>query len=157
MTPIKLPKMSEEEIDKLIEKQFLCRIAFTGKNGPYIAPFQYVTINDQLYFHFTNYGNKIDFLKDHKQVCVEIEEFTPNLSKYAFVTIEGTLKLVEDKQERNQAIQKISEIGKQKLSPNFLFAHGFSSNEGWQTLSAEKPILIIKLENVKTKKGLKSP
>lgn len=156
MNPIKLPLMNEEEVNKLIKTQFICRIAFAGKEGPYIAPFQYVWINNQLYFHFTNYGNKIAFLKEQKQVCVEIEKFTPNLSEYAFIVLEGTLKLVEDKEERSKAIQKLSEIGKEKLSPNFLLAHGFNSNEGWSILNTEQPIMIIKLDKVKSKKGLKS-
>jgi hypothetical protein len=50
--------MSEEEIDELLSEQTLCRIAFGGKNAPYIAPFQYVLIDGQLYFHFTDYGKK---------------------------------------------------------------------------------------------------
>jgi nitroimidazol reductase NimA-like FMN-containing flavoprotein (pyridoxamine 5'-phosphate oxidase superfamily) len=55
---VKLPKMSEDEIEKLVEEQMLCRIAFKGDQHPYIAPFQYIRINGTLYFHFTDYGKR---------------------------------------------------------------------------------------------------
>ena len=157
MGPIKLPSMSKSEINQAISQQFLCRIAFIGKDGPYIAPFQYVFIDNHLYFHFTDYGNKIGFLKEGKQVCVEIENYKPDFSEYAFVILKGTLKLVQDKTERKKAIDKISEIGKAKLSPHFLYAHGFDGKDGWSTLSADKEILIVKLNKITSKKGLKSP
>lgn len=157
MALVKLPSMSRKEIDHLINEQFLCRIAFRGENSPYIAPFQYVSVNRRLYFHFTDYGTKIALLKEGFPVCVEIEKYSPNLSEYAFVTLTGTLKLVEDEAERRKAIQKMAETGNAKLSTNFLCAHGFESQRGWSSFNAEQPILILRLEKVTSIKGLKSP
>jgi nitroimidazol reductase NimA-like FMN-containing flavoprotein (pyridoxamine 5'-phosphate oxidase superfamily) len=149
--------MSQKEIDRLIEEQFLCRIAFRGESSPYIAPFQYVSLNKHLYFHFTDYGTKIALIKEGFPVCVELEKYSPDLSEYAFVTLTGTLKLVEDEAERRMAIQKMAETGSAKLSTNFLCAHGFESEGGWPSFNAEQPILILRLENVTSVKGLKSP
>jgi len=157
LTVLKLPSMSRKEIDQLIEEQFLCRIAFRGENSPYIAPFQYVSVNGYLYFHFTDYGAKIALLKEGSPVCVEIEKYTPDLSEYAFVTLTGTLTLVTEELERRSAIQKMAEAGTKKLSINFLCAHGFKSEAGWSSFNAEQPILILKLEKVTSVKGLKSP
>ncbi|MBS7633704.1 pyridoxamine 5'-phosphate oxidase family protein [Candidatus Bathyarchaeota archaeon] len=150
--------MSREEIDQLIEEEFLCRIAFCGKNTPYIAPFQYVLINGQLYFHFTKYGKKIGFLEEGKSVCVEIEKYTQDLKAYSFVTLTGELKAVKRTEERVLAIEKIVETARRKgLSENFLAAHGFSREKGWAQLTPDKPIIIVKLVNVKDRIGLKSP
>jgi nitroimidazol reductase NimA-like FMN-containing flavoprotein (pyridoxamine 5'-phosphate oxidase superfamily) len=157
LTKVKMPKMSEKEIKKLISEQFLCRIAFTGDAKPYIAPFQYVVIDDVLYFHFTDYGKKMSLFKQGTQVCVEIERYTPNLSEYEFVVLTGNLKLVENREERKKAIKNMAEIGKRKLSTNFLVAHGFSQGSDWGAFTADKPILIIKLDEVIEKTGLKSP
>ncbi len=152
-----MPKMKENEIDQLIRDQFLCRIAFKGDLHPYMAPFQYVAINNTLYFHFTDYGKKISFFKKKTPVCVEIERYTPNLSEYQFVVLTGKLKLVKDPEERKKAIKKLAEVGRQKLSQNFLVAHGFSQGSNWDVFTADKPILIIKLDEVTEKTGLKSP
>ena len=157
MRQIKMPRMSEAEIDDLLRQQFLCRIAFRGDMHPYIAPFQYAFLDGSLYFHFTDYGKKMSFFKEKTSVCVEIERYTPNLSKYQFVVLTGKLKLVENCEERIKALEKMAEVGKSKLSPNFLIAHGFSQGCDWDAFTADKPILIIKLDEVTEKIGLKSP
>ena len=149
--------MNEKEIEKLISEQFLCRIAFRGVDSPYIAPFQYVVVDGSLYFHFTDYGKKMSFFKQKTPVCVEIERYTSNLSEYEFVVLYGNLELVENQEERRRVIVKMAELGKQQLSPKFLVAHGFRQGSDWSDFSIDQPILIIKLDDVKEKTGLKSP
>jgi len=149
--------MSRKEIDELIGEQFLCRIAFKGKDSIYIAPFQYVFLDRRLYFHFTDYGNKMVLFKEGFPVCVEIEKYAPDLREYAFVILTGTLKLVAEREERKRAIQKMAEFGSANLSTNFLCAHGFESRSDWSAFNAEQPILILRLDKVTSIKGLKSP
>ena len=157
LTVVKLPKMNENEIEKLIREQMLCRIAFKGENYPYMAPFQYVFENGRLYFHFTDYGKKMRLFERDNRVCVEIERIRKDLSEYSFVVLRGTLKVVRDPKERARVIKRMAEEGKQKLSRNFLAAHGFKKEEGWSSLTPEKPLVIIKLEDVAQEIGLKSP
>jgi len=156
VTDVKMPRMKENEIEQLVKEQFLCRIAFKGDQQPYIAPFQYVVVDGTLYFHFTDYGRKMSFFKQETPVCVEIERYTPNLSQYEFATLTGNLKLVENQEERKRAVEKMVEVGKKKLSPNFLVAHGFSKGSDWDVLNTDEKLLIIKLDEVTEKKGLKS-
>jgi nitroimidazol reductase NimA-like FMN-containing flavoprotein (pyridoxamine 5'-phosphate oxidase superfamily) len=153
---VKLPKMQDREVEELINEQFLCRVAFKGATYPYIAPFQYAVVNGTIYFHFTEYGKKMNFLEQGTPVSVEIERYTPNLSEYAFVVLTGKLKLVENPEDRKAALQKMAEVGKKRLSPNFLVAHGFSKESEWNDFSESQEILMIKLE-VTEKMGLKSP
>jgi nitroimidazol reductase NimA-like FMN-containing flavoprotein (pyridoxamine 5'-phosphate oxidase superfamily) len=157
LTIFKLPKMGREEIEKLVQEQILCRIAFRGDKYPYMAPFQYVFINRSLYFHFTDYGKKMRLLEEDSRVCVEIESYRPDLSEYNFVVLRGRLKVVIDPQERANVIRRMAEEGKQKLSPNFLAAHGFKKDEGWASFTPEKPMVIVELVEVVQEIGLKSP
>ena len=53
-------------------------------------------------------------------------------------------------------IRRMSEDGKQKLSTNFLNAHGLKSEDGWSSFTPEKPLTIVKLDAA-TKSGLRSP
>jgi nitroimidazol reductase NimA-like FMN-containing flavoprotein (pyridoxamine 5'-phosphate oxidase superfamily) len=153
---IKLPLMKKDEIDSIIRSQRLCRIAFKGSNYPYIAPFQYVVVNDSLYFHFTDYGRKMRLLKRDNRVCVEIEDLKPDLSEYNFVSLRGRLKIVNNLNERKEVIKEMAEDGRKNLSTNFLVAHGLKGEDGWSSLSPEKPVVIVKLETVK-ELGVKSP
>ena len=154
---VRLPKMEKREIEKLIREQMLCRIAFKGDKYPYMAPFQYVFMNETLYFHFTDYGRKMRLLERDKRACVEIEKYRPDLSEYSFVVLRGKLKVVKDNEERAEVIKMIAEEAKQKLSINFLVAHGFKREEGWSSLSPDKPMVIVKLEDVTERIGLRSP
>jgi len=155
---VKLPRMAKAEIDNLVREQILCRIAFGRKTAPYIAPFQYVFIGGHLYFHFTNYGRKMGLLEEGQQVCVEIEKYKEDLSKYSFIVLVGKLKIVTDQQERAKAIAKMVETAKAKpLSSNFLQAHGIPKKAGWSALSKDKPLIIVKLVEVTEITGLKSP
>jgi len=157
LTVVKLPKMKKLEIQRLLKEQMLCRIAFKGDEYPYMAPFQYVLMEGSLYFHFTNYGKKMRLLEKEKRVCVEIEKYSPDLTEYNFVVLRGTLAVVRDPHERTKVINRIAEEGKQKLSTNFLAAHGFKKEEGWASFTPEKPVVIVKLKEVAEEIGLKSP
>ena len=154
---LKLPRMEKSEVQKLIREQMLCRIAFKGNEYPYLAPFQYVSIGGSLYFHFTDYGKKMRLLGKDNRVCVEIEEYRPDLSEYKFVALRGSLEIVTDPQERSQAIRRMAEDGKRRLSENFLAAHGLPKKEGWASFKPEKSVVIVKLNGVREEIGLKSP
>ena len=158
MVVFKLPKMTKQEMWKLIRRQRLCRIAFKGAEYPYMAPFQYAVLDEVLYFHFTDYGKKIKLIKNDKNVCVEIEEYKEDLSEYRFIVLRGTLQVVTDQQERDRALKKLAEEGEKMFSINFLPAHGFKREDGWSSLtSTEASSVVIKLENVTQEIGLKSP
>ena len=149
--------MKKSEIERLIKEQFLCRIAFKGEEYPHIAPFQYVFANGTLYFHFTAYGRKMKLIDKHEKVCVEIEQYNPDLSRYMFITLKGNLRIVTDPVEKAEAIRKMRDFGKKRLSRNFLAAHGLRADENWDSLVAEKPIVIVKLDPLVAESGLKSP
>ena len=157
MTVVKLPRMEKFEIEKLLQEQMLCRIAFKGEKYPYMAPFQYVFMNGSLYFHFTDYGKKMRLLEKDTRVCVEIERYRFDLSEYNFVVLRGELEVVRDYHERAKVIIRIAQEGQRKLSRTFLGAHGFEKEEGWTAFTPERPLVIVKLKEVTEKIGLKSP
>ena len=157
MNIVRLPKMNAQEIQNILEQQMLCRIAFKADEYPYMAPFQYVLMNNTLFFHFTNYGRKMDLIEKDDRVCVEIESCNSDLSNYNFVVLRGNLKVVNDPEERAMAIEKMAKEGKKKLSENFLAAHGIKKDEGWDSFSQKKPFVIVKLDKIIEKIGLKSP
>jgi hypothetical protein len=149
--------MCEDEIEALIREEQICRIAFRGEKTPYLIPFQYVVMNGRMYFHFTDYGRKMSLLRRSELVCVEIERFTPDMSQYRFVVITGSLEIVKDQTERTEAIKAIVETGTRSLSANFVAVHGFKKEDGWSSITADKPMIIVKLAKVTERIGLKSP
>ncbi|MFW9950657.1 MAG: pyridoxamine 5'-phosphate oxidase family protein [Candidatus Thorarchaeota archaeon] len=155
MTTIKLPAMKKNEIKEALRKEKLCRIAFIENEFPYISPFQYVNIDDVLYFHFTNYGKKKAILKKNRNVCVAIEHFEKDLSLYYFISIQGRLISVNDPKEKLAVVKKILDDAKENFSTSFLTAHGFEKDKGWDAFE-KRNLLIYKLEEVGDRIGLKS-
>jgi len=156
MSVVKLPWMSDEEVNALIGTQIICRIAFKGDEYPYLAPFRYVSMGGVLYFHFTEYGKKMRLLKQDSRCCIQIERYAPDLSSYSFVSIRGRLEEVTDPQERKRALGLFRETGK-TLSTRFLAAHGLDPDKGWGAFAADKDLVILKLVDIVEKVGLKNP
>ena len=157
MEPIKLPWMDDSEIGELVREQSICRIAINGEEYPYLAPFRYIVIGNTLYFHFTDYGRKVKLLEKNRKVCVQIERYQPDLSSYRFVSLRGELEKVDDPNEYKEAVLTFSKTDKKMLSTKFLAAHGLDPSDGWESFSPRKQFIIMKLEKISEKIGLKSP
>lgn len=147
--------MNKDEIKDALKKNSLCRIAFIDKDYPYISPFQYIYLNDQLYFHFTNYGKKMEIIEQNNHVCVSIENFEPDLQKYYFISLQGELTPVRNYEEKEQVLLKMIEDAKDKFSQNFLTAHGFNKDHGWNAFELENQLIFTLIQKKKAI-GLKS-
>jgi hypothetical protein len=155
---LKLPKMTQEEIEWVIKEQNICRIAFfdVDEKFPYVSPFQYAYLDNKFHFHFTDYGKKIKILEKNRNVCVSIEKFEPDLSEFYFISIQGTLELVENKIEKYKALEQMFQKARKKYSQNFLSAHGIDKEKGWEGLKRSDPLIIYLLEEKKPRIALKS-
>jgi len=149
--------MEKEEYDRLIEKGFVCRIAFQGEKYPYIAPFLYVFDGSFLYFLSTKYGKKIEYFRKSPHVSVEIEKYTKDMSSYTFVTLQGYLEEVHDSIEKKIIREKFVDlIVGRNLSSNILAALGHSPDDPPEVIAEEERSLVWKLTGVKDLVALKN-
>ncbi|MFX1531941.1 MAG: pyridoxamine 5'-phosphate oxidase family protein [Promethearchaeota archaeon] len=156
MCPLKLPKMDKKEIKQALQEENICRIAFIDDKFPYISPFQYVYLDDILYFHFTDYGKKKKILEKNKNVCVSIEHLDKDLDSFYFISMQGKLALVENEDEKLKVFKQIVNNARKIYSQNFLTAHGFEKEKGWDVL-ADKNQILYKFIEINKPIGLKSP
>lgn len=152
----KLPLMEKKEYDELIKDQFMCRISFKGGKYPKIKPFLYVFDGRYLYFLATKYGEKIKFIDENPYVTVEIENYTPDMSDYSFVTLSGRLEKVDEEEIeeeiRNKFVQLISKEG---LSKDIMVALGHARDEPVENLSSGDKTTLLRLVDVEDITGLK--
>ncbi len=155
--PLKIPKMLKPEYDSLIRNNVVSRIAFSGKEYPYIAPFLYVFDEKNLYFLSTRYGKKMELFSQNHAVSVEIESVAPDMSTYKFVTLLGTLSEVTD-DERKRAVKNhfVKLISDKKISENSLYALGHSPTESAEKIISEERTMVWKLVDVKEIVALKN-
>jgi len=157
MNPIKIPPMQKAEYDALIKRQYVSRIAFTGAGHPYIAPFMYVFDGKYLYFLATKYGRKMDFFRADPKVSVEIEEYTPDLSSFHFVSLQGLLEEVQDPSKKLKVREQFRDmITGKRLSPRVLTAIGHNPGDSPDAIVAEERTSVWKLVGVKDIVALKN-
>ena len=125
MDILRIPRADKAEYDRLIEKGYICRIAFQGEKYPYIAPFLYVFDGSFLYFLSTKYGKKIEHFPEEPLCIGGDRKYTKDLSSYTFVTLQGYLEEVEDSIEKKIIREKFVDlIVERNLSCNILAALG---------------------------------
>ena len=154
----KMPRMAKSEYDRLVEDQYICRIAFKGDLYPHIAPFLYVFDGRFMFFLSSNYGRKIQYFQDNPLVTVEIEQYSPDLSHFSFVSLPGRLvEVVEEEKKREVRERFVGLIKTRRLSSNVLSALGHSPEEPVEALLQGEKISVWKLTEVKVEEimGLK--
>ncbi|OPY38338.1 MAG: Pyridoxamine 5'-phosphate oxidase [Methanoregula sp. PtaU1.Bin051] len=157
MDPFKIPKMKKAEYDSLIKRQYVSRIAFIGGGEPYIAPFLYVFDGKHMYFLSTNYGRKIEYFRSDPKVCVEVEEYVPDLSSFMFVSLQGSLEEVTGPQEKKKIREQfVRMIAKNLLSGHVLTALGHPQQDPPEAIAREDRSLVWKLTAVKDIVALKN-
>jgi len=156
MEIVKIPKMKKSEYDKLISKQYLCRVAFRGDKYPYIAPLLYIFDGKHMYFLSTNYGKKISYFREYPYVLVEIEEYEKDFSDFSFMILSGKIIEITDEKE-DIKIRKdfVDMLLNRKLSKNIMIALGHSPNESFEALINEKRSIVWKLIDVEEIKAFK--
>ncbi len=157
MNIFKIPRMEKNEYDRLIQDNYICRIAFRGDSFPYIAPFLYNFDGKYLYFLPTRYGRKIDYFHQDPHVSVEIEYYSKDLSSYEFISLLGTLEEIKDDNEKQRVRSDFVDlIKKRKLSSNVLAALGYAASDSPEIIIQEDRNMVWRLIGVKEIVALKN-
>ncbi len=61
------------EIETVIGKATVCRLAMVDDDRPYIVPLCFGYADDVLYFHAAKEGKKLDIIKKNNRVCFEFD------------------------------------------------------------------------------------
>lgn len=63
----------KSEIESIINRAMVCRLALADQNRPYVVPLCFGYKDNSLYFHSAGEGKKIDMLKKNNRVCFEFD------------------------------------------------------------------------------------
>jgi len=66
----------QSEIEAIIKKSNVCRLAMIDGDRPYIVPLCFGYRDNNLYFHGASKGRKIDLLGENPNVCFELDLIT---------------------------------------------------------------------------------
>jgi uncharacterized protein len=108
--------VDRKEIDSIINRSEICRIALSVNDLPYIVPVNFGYKNNCLYFHSAKEGQKIDMIKFNNRVCFQMDAdyslITNNTActwsmKYKSVIGFGRAVIVEDIAQKKKALDII--------------------------------------------------
>jgi nitroimidazol reductase NimA-like FMN-containing flavoprotein (pyridoxamine 5'-phosphate oxidase superfamily) len=104
------------EIESIIQKSQVCRLALADDGLPYIVPLCFGYKNNILYFHSAKEGQKIEILRRNHQVSFEFDidaRIRPGKDAcnwamaYKSVIGFGTASIIEDPEEKKKALDII--------------------------------------------------
>ncbi|HEY9247384.1 MAG TPA: pyridoxamine 5'-phosphate oxidase family protein [Candidatus Methanoperedens sp.] len=107
----------KEEIESVISKCDICRIALCDNNTPYIVPVCFGHMGNFLYLHSAPDGKKIDIIKKNNRVCFEFDTGEGLIKsenpcdwgmKYHSVIGSGKAFFIEDPEEKTRALNIIA-------------------------------------------------
>ncbi|MFA4956213.1 MAG: pyridoxamine 5'-phosphate oxidase family protein [Candidatus Methanoperedens sp.] len=107
-----------KEIESIIGKSKVCRIALCENNSPYIVPVCFGYKDNCLYFHSANEGKKIDIIKKNNNISFEFDIYSGLLIsenpcdwdiKYSCVIGFGKAFFIHDFDEKIKALNIIIE------------------------------------------------
>ena len=105
-----------KEVEEILRKNELCRIAFAFENEAYVVPMNYGFQEHAIYLHSSGEGKKIEMMHKNPQVCFEVTDtyaLKPGDSactygsKFRSVIGRGLLSVVHDAEQKRVGLVAI--------------------------------------------------
>jgi len=100
-----LGNLSETEIESLLKKQVIGRIACHADGAIYIVPTNYVYDGTHIISHSAA-GKKIEMMRKNPEVCFEVEEIQ-SIFRWQTVIAWGKFEEITNQEERERAMQSL--------------------------------------------------
>ncbi len=103
-----------EELESIIRRADVCRLAFCSEGVPYVVPLCFGYQKGVIYFHSAAEGRKLDILRKNNRVCFEMDldhELIRSIDRcsmrYRSIIGSGKASLVEDRAEKVRALDLV--------------------------------------------------
>jgi nitroimidazol reductase NimA-like FMN-containing flavoprotein (pyridoxamine 5'-phosphate oxidase superfamily) len=106
-----------QEINALIERSRVCRLAMADGDQPYVVPMNFAYAGDCVYLHAAVKGRKLDILTWNPKVCLEFDECLEIIPgetacdtacRYNSVLAFGEAEILEAREDKNRGLKLIT-------------------------------------------------
>ena len=101
--------LSHEEIETLLRRHRVGRLACSANDRPYVVPINYVYDGANVYAYSSS-GRKITVMREQPLVCFEVDEIE-GPSSWRSVILEGRYEEITGADERKQALKMLTRNG----------------------------------------------
>jgi nitroimidazol reductase NimA-like FMN-containing flavoprotein (pyridoxamine 5'-phosphate oxidase superfamily) len=104
------------EIETLLRKTAVCRVAMTDGKDPYVVPLCFGYEDGSIYFHSAKEGKKITLLAANPRCCIEVDDSGGPITdtnpcswefRYKSVICTGIAQFLEDPEEKRKGLNCI--------------------------------------------------
>jgi uncharacterized protein len=152
---VRLPEMTPAEMERLLSEQKICRMALNDEPWPYIIALDYVYSDGEMYFHFADYGRKMDLIAKDPNVSVEVDNFCSETTSFSTITLMGRLAKVTDSDEKKMAAIALRDSAEERGgAKNVAARHGFTDLDVKTLISKKSEVYKLEAD---TFVALRSP
>lgn len=120
-------QLTKEQIEELLQRADIGHFGTIREDGfPYVIAMHFVYYKGNIYMHGLPRGQKIDNINSNSKACFEVDELLglePGVKNacdteaiYNSVVITGTARILQDFEEKREALNKLVE----KYTPQFV-------------------------------------
>jgi len=104
----------QAELEKILNRGAVVRIAMASSDEPYLVPMSYGYHNGYLYLHSATEGKKIDMIRNNPHICFEVSEGIELVSgeeacrfgtSYRSVIGMGKVEILQSSEEKRAGLQ----------------------------------------------------
>ena len=114
--------LSNEEMDTMLRRNRVGRLACSTNDRPYVVPINYVFDGSYIYAYSSN-GRKIAVMREQPLVCFEIDEIEGS-ANWESVIIEGHFEELTNGADRERALHLLTRHGESPVLRTI--SHGFN-------------------------------
>jgi nitroimidazol reductase NimA-like FMN-containing flavoprotein (pyridoxamine 5'-phosphate oxidase superfamily) len=100
-----IDKLNEQQIEDLLQKEVVGRIACHDNDFIYLVPISYAYDGMFIYAHSLE-GTKLNIMRKNSNVCFEVDNIT-DMSNWKSVIAWGKFEELTDKEERDKALKAL--------------------------------------------------
>ena len=98
-----MDELTREESMALLDESMVAHLGLVADGEPYVTPMSFVREGETLLFR-TTAGRKLDALRDHPSVCIEVSSYDDETGDWRSVIVNGTAEEVTDPKTMQRAV-----------------------------------------------------
>jgi len=136
-----MEQLTREQAFDVLNREPVAHLGIVIDGEPYVTPMSFVVDDDRILFR-TMAGRKLDGLRAHPKVCIEVSSYDDETGDWESVMVLGTAQFVDDPSTRQVTIaQLFSKYEKVMGSP-------LSAGGGLMPLGGQPYVIEVSIEEI---------
>jgi nitroimidazol reductase NimA-like FMN-containing flavoprotein (pyridoxamine 5'-phosphate oxidase superfamily) len=135
-----MESLTRDEAIEILNGAMVAHLGLVVDGEPYVTPMSFVVDGDQILFR-TQPGKKLQAMREHPRICVEVSEFDEESGDWVSVIVNGSAVETKDR--------GVGELTVQKLFAKYSAALGSPmTSGGLQPMAGLPHVVVVEIEEI---------